>query len=123
MKNTESSLRGSNVLVTGGFGFIGSAVVRALHSHGAFVRVLDNLSVGGPSDIQLPSIPITTPSCNWSGEAVEFLIGDILNDADAASAATGADAIIHLAANTGVPLAIENPLKDCLNNVVGTVTM
>jgi len=32
----------------------------------------------------------------------------------------GADVIVHLAANTGVPKSVEDPRADCMNNVVGT---
>ena len=36
----------STVVVTGGAGFIGSALVRRLATSGAEIRVLDNLSIG-----------------------------------------------------------------------------
>ena len=47
--------------------------------------------------------------------------GDILNENLALNAAQGVDVIVHLAANTGVGPSVENPRKDCLNNVIGTL--
>ena len=40
-----------NFLVTGGAGFIGSNIVRALLNRGDTVRVLDNLSTGKPENL------------------------------------------------------------------------
>ena len=47
--------------------------------------------------------------------------GDILNENLALNAAQDVDVIVHLAANTGVGPSVENPRKDCLNNVIGTL--
>jgi len=52
---------------------------------------------------------------------VELLVGDI-QDADLAQrAADGADVIVHFAANTGVMPSVEDPMADCMSNVVGTL--
>jgi UDP-glucose 4-epimerase len=51
---------------------------------------------------------------------VELIVGDILDDELACRAVEGADAIVHLAANAGVPYSVENPRYDCENNVLGT---
>ncbi len=48
-------------------------------------------------------------------------MGDILDEDLALRAAEGADAIVHLAANTGVMPSIENPRADCMSNVIGTL--
>jgi len=81
------------ILVTGGAGFIGRAVCRALLERGDRVRVLDSLidqvhgGRGRPAEL---------------GRDVEFVQGDV-RDADAVGAALrGVDGVIHLAAEVGV---------------------
>ena len=48
-------------------------------------------------------------------------MGDILDEELALRAAEGADAIVHLAANTGVLPSVEDPRADCRTNVFGTL--
>ena len=82
-----------NVLVTGGAGFVGRHLVKRVVAAGYSVRVLDSLSeqIHGPS---------ATPPRDLAG--AEFVHGDI-RDADClASALDGVDAVVHLAAETGV---------------------
>lgn len=81
------------VLITGGAGFIGQRLVQALLSDGHEVRVLDNLSaqVHGPS----PRIPARLAGA-------EVLLGDIRDPALVAAALVDVEAVVHLAAETGV---------------------
>lgn len=75
--------RGTRVLVTGGAGFIGSHLVRALLAAGHAVRVLDDLSTGSPErlkDLQ-----------------AELLQGDVRNFAAVRRALDGAQVVFHLA--------------------------
>ncbi|HEV3474180.1 MAG TPA: NAD-dependent epimerase/dehydratase family protein [Actinomycetota bacterium] len=72
-------------LVTGGAGFIGSAVVRALLARGEEVRVVDDLSKGASS------IP----------EGVEPVAGDIADPQICARAFQDVDVCFHLAAKIG----------------------
>ena len=111
-----------NWLITGGCGFIGTALVRSLMDEGGHgVRVLDNLAVGTRED--LASV------CEFeegSGDGpvslgVELVVGDILDEELALRTAEGADVIVHLAANTGVIPSVENPRRDCQMNVFGTL--
>ncbi len=83
-------------LVTGGSGFIGSHLVRALLEQGAFVRVLDNFSTGRRE--------------NLLGLNVELIEGDIRDAAKAAEAVNGIDIIFHEAAFVSVPQSMEDPL-------------
>ena len=94
-------------LVTGGAGFIGSALVRALEARGYDVRVYDDLSVGGP--------------VNLEGTGAELVRGDV-RDLDALiAAARGCDAAFHLAAGAGVIQSIEEPLVNFDQNARGTL--
>jgi len=96
-------------LVTGGAGFIGSAVVRELVSRGETVAVLDDLSTGKES--------------NLAGvlDRVEFHRGSITDAEAGRRAASGADFVVHLAARTSVPRSIDEPVDTNANNVEGTL--
>jgi dTDP-L-rhamnose 4-epimerase len=78
-------------LVTGGAGFIGTHLVRALVAQGDDVVVLDSLEEQVHGGI-VPEMP----------EGVELIIGDV-GDAEAADRALqGVDRVVHLAAAVGV---------------------
>jgi UDP-glucose 4-epimerase len=115
-----------NWLVTGGCGFIGTALIRSLTKEGGHaVRVIDNLSVGTPEDLAAAGdfVEVSTEGLGpmVSGEHVELVAGDITDEDLALRAARGADVIVHFAANTGVMPSIEDPRADCMSNVVGTL--
>src|ERR1700675_2728083 len=84
----------TNVLITGGAGFIGSHTAEALVVRGHSVRILDILDpqVHG----QNADFPATLP------EAVECLRGDVRNPADVQRALRDIDVVFHFAARTGV---------------------
>ena len=71
-------------LVTGGTGFIGSAVVRRLLAEGEDVRVL---------------VRPNADRRNLDGLAVEIAIGDLLEPASMKAALAGCDALFHIAAD------------------------
>lgn len=52
---------------------------------------------------------------------VELVVGDIRDEDLAVKACRGMDAVVHLAANTGVIPSIEDPRGDCTTNVLGTL--
>ena len=110
-----------NWLITGGCGFIGTALVRSLMDEGGHgVRVVDNLAVGTRED--LASVCEFEEGHGGSiTSGVELVVGDIRDEGLALQAAEGADAIVHLAANTGVGPSVEDPRGDCMSNVVGTL--
>jgi UDP-glucose 4-epimerase len=110
-----------NWLITGGCGFIGTALVRSLMDEGGHgVRVVDNLAVGTRED--LASVCEFEEGHGGSiTSGVELVVGDIRDEGLALRAAEGADAIVHLAANTGVGPSVEDPRGDCMSNVVGTL--
>ena len=97
------------ILVTGGAGFIGSNFVRLALASGHDVSVLDDLSVGDRRYLENLSL--------------RFVQGSIL-DEDLVRQEVGThDAIVHLAAQTGVPKSLANPRGDCQLNVLGTLNM
>jgi UDP-glucose 4-epimerase len=96
------------VLVTGGAGFIGSHLVKALVKAGHQVRVLDNLSTG--------SIENLTDVL----DAIEFVRGDIRDYGTVESAVRGVNAVVHLAALIDVAESVEKPDLYFDVNVIGT---
>lgn len=122
-----------NWLITGGCGFIGTALISSIlqENPDARIRVLDNLSGGSREDLaricefdeitQDKLDPASGASMESSG--VELLPGDIRDATLTRDAASGMDCIVHLAANTGVGPSVEYPVKDMESNVQGTLNM
>ncbi|HJT31964.1 MAG TPA: SDR family oxidoreductase [Pirellulales bacterium] len=98
-------------LVTGGAGFIGSHIAEALVRRGDQVRVLDNLSTGHRSNLDV---------CR--GKA-ELIVGDLTDPAAVARAVAGVDCIFHEAALASVPRSVEAPLDTHAACVTGTLTL
>lgn len=93
-------------LVTGGAGFIGSHICRALCKQGVQVRILDNFSSGRPE--------------NLAGLDVEVLEGDLRNPHHLAQAVQDVDLIFHEAAFVSVPESLQKP-QECFDiNITGT---
>lgn len=93
----------STTLVTGGTGFIGSAVVRRLLARGRRVRCL---------------VEATAPRQNLEGLDVEIVVGDILDRESLARAIAGCDVVYHLAAIYSLWVPDEKVIYDV--NVEGT---
>jgi UDP-glucose 4-epimerase len=104
-------ISGSRVLVTGGLGFIGSHVVRALLDIGAEVRVLDNYRSGVDENIEEVR------------SDVEVIRGDILNVEDLRHSLNGVDLVSHHAAQLEITRAIDNPIEDLTTNTIGTLRL
>jgi UDP-glucose 4-epimerase len=95
------------ILVTGGAGFIGSNLVHHLSSVGGYeLVVLDNLSVGQTA----PRLP----------PAMRFVQGDFTDKATIAECLSGMDAVVHLAALSGVIDSVEDPRPSFEINVAGS---
>ena len=96
-------------VVTGGAGFIGSALVRALlDRNDGEVRVLDNLLTGRESNL------------SEVRSRIELDTSDIRDYAATAAAIRGADIVFHLAAIPSVPRSIQDPEPSHQVNIDGT---
>lgn len=112
------------ILITGGCGFIGSALVRRLAASGHDLRIVDNLSVGSADSLGggLSVARIAPEGVQpFAPNVVQLAVTDIMEGDHALAMATGTDVIIHLAANTGVEPSVRDPHKDCRQNVIGTL--
>lgn len=114
-------------LITGGCGFIGRAYAdRLLAEGGHSVRVLDNLSGGSIADLgevgEIAHLAAGDDFSDWSAP-LALHVGDILDPEAIGRVLTGAEIVIHLAANTGVPQSVADPMQDCRTNVLGVLNM
>lgn len=101
----------THVLVTGGAGFIGSHLVRALVARGERVRVFDNLSTGKMENLT-----------GLEGQ-IEMQVGDLRDPAAVRAAVQGVELIFHEAAFVSVPQSMQAP-EACFDvNVRGTETL
>jgi nucleoside-diphosphate-sugar epimerase len=90
-------MSGARVLVTGGSGFIGAALVKALVHSGATVRVLDDNSRGSPRRLKEVE------------NDIEFIAGDIRDAGAVEAAALGMDEVHHLAFVNGTEFFYSAP--------------
>lgn len=112
-----------NWLITGGCGFLGTALITRLRQeNGHSIRVLDNLSTGTRQDLELVCHfqERTVEEISHQPDKVELVVGDIIDEQLALQVSKGCDVIVHFAGNTGVGPSVENPRNDMLSNVVGT---
>jgi UDP-glucose 4-epimerase len=116
-------------LVTGGCGFIGRNLIRLLLARSNdSIRIVDNLSVGtrddlarvGPFTESDLAAQATDPGVSGASR-IELVVGDIRDAEHAKRAVSGIDAVVHLAANTGVGPSVADPRQDCTANVIGTL--
>jgi nucleoside-diphosphate-sugar epimerase len=94
-------------VVTGGAGFIGSALVRTLVEYGS-VSVIDNLLTGHEANLQ-----------EVRGQ-IQLHRYDIRNAEVIAPVIRGADTVFHLAAIPSVPRSIDDPVPSHQVNIDGT---
>jgi UDP-glucose 4-epimerase len=98
-------------LVTGGAGFIGSNLVRAILKEGRRVRVLDNFLTGFRANLEEVLAD------------VELIEGDICDPDTCARACGGAEVVFHQAALPSVPRSMADPRTSFRCNTVGTFNM
>jgi nucleoside-diphosphate-sugar epimerase len=90
-------MSGARILVTGGSGFIGSGLVKALVAAGNLVRVLDDHSRGSPRRLK-----------DVAGD-IEVIDGDVRDAEAVARAAQGMDEVHHLAFVNGTEFFYKMP--------------
>jgi UDP-N-acetylglucosamine/UDP-N-acetyl-alpha-D-glucosaminouronate 4-epimerase len=96
-------------LVTGGAGFIGSNLARALLERGDEVRVLDNFSTGYRQNLETLD--------------VDLVEGDLRSYERVAAAVSGVEVVFHQGALPSVPRSIQDPLTSSAVNVEGTLNV
>lgn len=91
----------SNILITGGCGFVGSNLVRSLRSRKSWsIRVLDDLrATGREHEVD-----------------AEVLVGDAADPKMLHDALDGVDTVVHLASETGVAPSLVDPMRDFEGN-------
>jgi len=102
-------------LVTGGAGFIGSNLTRALLSAGHHVRVLDSFLTG-----KRENLAGLAETC---GDAFELMEGDIRDSTAVRKATGGIDYVLHQGALPSVPRSVADPVLTNEINVAGTVNV
>jgi UDP-N-acetylglucosamine/UDP-N-acetylgalactosamine 4-epimerase len=106
-------LKNRRLLITGGAGFIGSALCEAFLAQDNEVVCLDNFLTGFRKNIE----PFLV------NPRFKFVEGDICDPETCKKACDGTDYIFHQAALGSVPRSIENPVRTNEINVNGTLNM
>lgn len=100
--------KGAHVLVTGGLGFVGSRVARALVAEGADVTILDNGFNGTKASVA--GLPVTVVEGSVTDEDVVY------------DAVQSADLVFHMAART-IIASTAAPREDFASNFTGTLNV
>ena len=106
----------SRVLVTGGAGFIGSNLTDRLLAEGHQVTVADDLSTGKLHNLtearRNPDLPLSFQRVDITSNALERVVEK-----------AEPEVVFHLAAQIDVRRSVEDPIRDAMVNVVGTVNV
>lgn len=97
------------ILVTGGYGFIGSHIAERFYKEGHRVTILDNLSKGSKDRVHFKHKSIRA---DVEDEVCENYFQS-----------QGFDVVVHCAAQTSVPVSVDHPVQDAESNIVGLVNM
>jgi len=99
------------ILITGGAGFIGSNLVRALLDAGGDVRVIDNFATGKRENL-----------ADVAAE-IDLVEGDIRDLETVERAMNGVNVVLHQAALPSVPRSVKDPIPSNEVNVTGTLNI
>ncbi|KIL42845.1 hypothetical protein KP77_34750 [Jeotgalibacillus alimentarius] len=98
-----------NVLVTGGYGFIGSFIAERFFKENHRIFIIDNLISGKKENIDFKH---------------RSFIGDVTDEkCESFFKAHSFDVVIHCAAQTSVQRSIEKPFEDSSTNILGLINM
>lgn len=98
-----------NILITGGYGFIGSFVAERFYKENHSIFIIDNLSTGRKENIDFRH---------------KSLIADIEDDrCETFFKSHSIDVVIHCAAQTHVKRSIDEPVGDTSTNILGLMNM
>ncbi|MFF5996194.1 NAD-dependent epimerase/dehydratase family protein [Lysinibacillus sp. KU-BSD001] len=93
------------VLITGGYGFIGSHVAERFYKEGYEVHIIDDLSTGKKENVTIKHksyiLSVDNPKCKDIFASYHF------------------DIVVHLAAQVSVAKSIISPMDDAQHNLVG----
>jgi UDP-glucose 4-epimerase len=98
----------SNILITGGAGFIGSNLSKKLISPENNITILDNLSTGIKENVP---------------KEIDLIVGDIRSDLDIILKDKKFDVVYHLAAQISVSNSMNKPKDDADINILGSLNI
>jgi len=97
------------VLITGGYGFIGSHVVERFYKEGYDIYIIDNLSTGDKDNVKVKhkfyELDIIDSKCEEVFSNVKI------------------DVVVHLAAHIDAATSVEKPSFDAKSNILGLINM
>lgn len=106
---TPIDFSGKKVLVTGGAGFVGSNLVRAVYDAGGEVIVLDDLFTGSLANID-------------SDISYDFVQGTVTDSELVSRLVKSVDYVAHMAARN-IIISTQNPREDYATNIGGTLNI
>ena len=104
-------IKGKNIVITGGAGFIGSALARRLSEENS-VTLFDNLHRNALSSTGLLEHP-----------NVHLVTGDVLDQTAVERVIAGQDIVVHMASIAGVDTVMKNPTLTMKVSLQGTMNV
>jgi nucleoside-diphosphate-sugar epimerase len=105
------TIRGKRIFITGGAGFIGTAVCRALADENEIV-LYDSLRRNSIKTSGLLDHP-----------NVRLIVGDVLDRDKLAQIVDGIDVVLHMAAIAGIDTVVQSPIHTMKVNILGTTNL
>lgn len=114
-KGDPSKLDAKSILITGGTGSFGQAIVRKLLAGGS----IDRIAVLSRDELKQSEMEHNLRNEGYSLEHVRFFLGDVRDASRLEMAMSNIDTVIHAAALKQVPAAEYNPFECIHTNVLG----
>ena len=120
-------LKGKSILITGGTGSIGSALVhRLIKTKCKVIRIMSNDENGLyelSRQLNLSSYAFDNFSKDMKKNKIRFFLGDVRDKKRCKKISKGVDIVIHAAALKHVSIVEYNPIEAYQTNVIGTKNM